>query len=93
MPRLNYWSCSLALSLAAVVASTACIKRTAPPPAAVGTTTATSGGAAAAPQSTAFVDNQPNPVQEAANARVDFDTDPNDFRAAQLEVAAGARHD
>ena len=32
-------------------------------------------------------------AMEAANARVDFDTDPNDFRAAQLEVAAGARHD
>jgi hypothetical protein len=32
-------------------------------------------------------------ASEAANARVDFDTDPHDFRAAQLEVAAGGKHD
>jgi hypothetical protein len=29
---------------------------------------------------------------EAANHKVDFDTDPHDFRVALLEVAAGARH-
>jgi hypothetical protein len=32
-------------------------------------------------------------AMEAANARVDFDIDPHDFRAAQIEVAAGAKHD
>jgi hypothetical protein len=32
-------------------------------------------------------------VMEAANARVDFDVDPHDFRAAQLEVAAGGKHE
>ncbi len=28
---------------------------------------------------------------EIANTKVDFDTDPHDFRAAQLEIAAGKR--
>ena len=28
---------------------------------------------------------------ETANAKVDFDVDPHDFRAAQLEIAAGKR--
>lgn len=32
-------------------------------------------------------------AMEAANARVDFDVDPHDFRAAQLEIAAGAKND
>ena len=32
-------------------------------------------------------------AMEATNARVDFDIDPHDFRAAQLEVAAGGKHD
>jgi hypothetical protein len=30
-------------------------------------------------------------AMETANPRVDFDTDPHDFRAALLEVAAGKR--
>lgn len=30
---------------------------------------------------------------EAADPRVDFDTDPYDFRAAQFEVAADGGHD
>jgi len=52
--------------LAFAAAGSACIKRTAPPPAAVGsTTTAGAPATAAAP-----ADNQPNPVQEAANARI-----------------------
>lgn len=32
-------------------------------------------------------------AMEAANARVDFDVDPHDFRTAQLEIAAGAKND
>jgi hypothetical protein len=32
-------------------------------------------------------------AMEAANHRVDFDTDPYDFQAALLAVAAQARHD
>jgi hypothetical protein len=32
-------------------------------------------------------------AMETANARVDFDVDPYDFRAAQREVAAGGKHD
>lgn len=32
-------------------------------------------------------------AMEAASPRVDFDVDPHDFRAAQLEVAAGGKHD
>jgi hypothetical protein len=67
MSRLNYLICSLGFALSFVVAGAGCIKRTAPPPAAIGTPSTTT---AAAPQSTAFVDNQPNPVQEAANARI-----------------------
>ncbi|HEX9523092.1 MAG TPA: hypothetical protein VF949_08985 [Reyranella sp.] len=30
---------------------------------------------------------------EAANRKVDFDVDPSDFRAALLDVAAGAKDD
>ena len=32
-------------------------------------------------------------AMEAANPRVDFDTDPSDFRAAQLELSAGPHND
>ena len=52
--------------LALAAAGAACIKRTAPPPAAVGTPSTTAAPATAA----APADNQPNPVQEAANARI-----------------------
>ena len=54
------------LLLACVAASATCIKRTAPPPAAIG------AGAASATPAPAPVggDNQPNPIQEAANARI-----------------------
>jgi hypothetical protein len=61
MPRLNF---RISL-LTVVVASAGCIKRTAPPPAAVSSAPATP--AAAAPAATG---NEPNPVQEAANARI-----------------------
>ena len=61
MSRLNYWICT-----AAVIATSAgCIKRTAPPPSAVG-----SAPAAAPAGPPVAADNQPNPVQEAANARI-----------------------
>jgi len=54
------------LLVCAIAAAAACIKRTAaPPPAAVGSA---ASGAATAPTPTG--DNQPNPVQEAANARI-----------------------
>ena len=53
------------LLVCVTAAAAACIKRTAPPPAAVGSATS---AAATAPTPTA--DNQPNPVQEAANARI-----------------------
>jgi len=32
-------------------------------------------------------------AMEAANSRVDFDTDPSDFRAALLELSAGPNND
>jgi len=53
--------------LAIAIGSAGCIKRTAPPPAAVGSAPATAGtpAAAAAPDV-----NAPNPIQEAANARI-----------------------
>jgi len=57
----------LCLLLICTVAGAGCIKRTAPPPAAVGAT-ATTGTTTAAPAASDF--NQPNPVQEAANARI-----------------------
>src|SRR4051812_34340073 len=63
MPRFIDRLCLLA-ALAAGVAG--CIKRTAPPPVAVGTPTTAAAAAATAPAA----DNQPNPVQEAANARI-----------------------
>jgi hypothetical protein len=53
------------LLLACATATAACIKRTAPPPAALG-----APGATAATAPTPVSDNQPNPVQEAANARI-----------------------
>jgi hypothetical protein len=53
------------LLLVCATAGAGCIKRTAPPPAAVGAPAAGAPAAAAAP-----ADNQPNPVQEAANARI-----------------------
>jgi hypothetical protein len=57
-------STSSTLLLVFAAAAAGCIKRTAPPPAAVGSTAATAG--APAPADT----NAPNPVQEAANARI-----------------------
>jgi len=53
-------------SIAIVIAAPGCIKRTAPPPAAVGSTSA-AVPTAGAPASDA---NAPNPIQEAANARI-----------------------
>jgi hypothetical protein len=58
-------TCRLSLVFACVVASAACIRRTAPPPTAI-----SAGAASAAPAPTPVGDNQPNPVQEAANARI-----------------------
>src|SRR4051812_32159537 len=64
MLRLNHRLCLL-VTVAAAIAG--CIKRTAPPPAAVGSPAAATTATATA---TATADNQPNPVQEAANARI-----------------------
>jgi hypothetical protein len=52
------------LLLVCAAVGAGCIKRTAPPPAAVGAPTP------GAPAAAAPADNQPNPVQEAANARI-----------------------
>src|SRR4051794_6294245 len=58
---------SFILFPAIAIAGAGCIKRQAPPPAAVGSTAATTPATAAPAASDV---NAPNPVQEAANARI-----------------------
>jgi hypothetical protein len=64
MSKVDYRICLIAV----IAGNASCIKRSAPPPASVGSPAAATPGAPAA--SPASIDNQPNPVQEAANARI-----------------------
>src|SRR5262245_14918450 len=66
MSKIDYKICLIAV----IAANAGCIKRPAPPPASVGSPAAAAPGAPAAAATPASVDNQPNPVQEAAIARI-----------------------
>src|SRR4029078_5076027 len=67
LPRMLRSTLKLCLLLICTAGGAGCIKRTAPPPGTVATT-ATTGTTTAAPAAPDY--NAPNPVQEAAHARI-----------------------